>query len=224
MTNVEDPILNLQFILTNDKWQILNNPPQGPMMPPQIGMPPQMGPARPKGWRERWMQRFGMVGQMPRAKELTIPNWITGKSIVFFFVVMFACWFAFGYVPNFDLVLTAILSVVIFFYGGSAMAKSWSRINDKTFVRNVFLAGFIVHFLWVLYCYYIFNPQYFGNSYGETADVEWYMPFGKAVAEWIGNGFDIPISELRQQWDSAIDDVGYPMWLAIGYTIWWGTR
>ena len=102
-----------------------NQPPQGPMMPPQ------MGAARPRGWRERWMQRFGMGVQMSRTKDRTIPNWLTGKSIVFFFLSMLVCWFAFGYVPEFELWIVAAISVVLFFYGGQAMSRGWERKKEN---------------------------------------------------------------------------------------------
>lgn len=191
-----------------------NQPPMGQRM-----MPPQMGPARPRGWRERWMQRFGMVGQMPRAKELTIPNWITGKSIVFFFISMFICWGAFGFVPEVALWVVAAFSVVLFFYGGQAMSRSWERKSTKTFVRNIFIAGFVIRLLWVLYCYFFFNPEYHGNTYGDTSDVDWYIPFAKDITLWIDSGFDAPFDDLRLRWDSAIDDMGYPIWLSIIYLI-----
>lgn len=197
-----------------------NQPPMGQMMPPrQMGMPPQMGAPRPRGWRERWMQRFGMVGQMPRAKELTIPNWITGKSIVFFFISMFACWGAFGFVPDFALWMVAVLSVVLFFYGSSAMSKSWSHKNAKTFIRNIFVAGFVLRFIWVLYCYFIFNPEYYGSPVGDRADVEWYMPFAKDITQWFLGDSKFSLSEIIDNNGSAIDDVGYPMWLSIVYLI-----
>ena len=100
---------------------------QNPYDQPPMGqmMPPQMGPARPQGWRKRWMQRFGMNMQMPRAKELTIPNWLPGKSIVFFFISMLVCWAAFGYVPEFGLWLVAAINDVLLFYGGQTMSKNW---------------------------------------------------------------------------------------------------
>lgn len=187
---------------------------QGGMMPQ-----PQMNAPRPRGWRERWMSRFGMSAQMPRAKELTIPNWVTGKSMVFFFISMFACWGAFGFVPDFSLWFVAVLSVVLFFYGGQAMSRSWERKSTKTFVRNIFIAGFVIRLLWVLYCYFFFNPEYHGNTYGTTSDVDWYIPFAKDITLWIDSGFDAPFDDLRLRWDSAIDDVGYPMWLGIIYLI-----
>ena len=103
----------------NNNQYTYNQPPMEQMMPPQpqMGMSRQVGGARPRGWRERWMQRFGMVGQMPRAKELTIPNWITGKSIVFFFISMLVCFAAFGYPMEFRDAFIAGLSVVLFFFG-----------------------------------------------------------------------------------------------------------
>ena len=91
--------------------------PQGPMTPPQGGMmpPPQMPPMQgrsaPRGWRGRWMQRFGMDTKAVSLGEgeRTIPNWIKGKSIVFFFVALLACWGVFGYVPEFDLWIVAAI-------------------------------------------------------------------------------------------------------------------
>lgn len=197
-----------------------NQPPMGPVMSPQAPMPPQMGPARPKGWRERWMQRFGMSMQMPRAKELTIPNWLPGKSIVFFFISMFACFGAFGYVPEFGLWLVAALSVVLFFYGGQAMSKSWERKKEMVFLRNIYIAGLIARFMWVLYCYFFFNPDHFNNVYGDTADVDWYIPFAKDLALWIKGDSSMSLSQTIDYNGAAIDDVGYPMWLAVGYAIW----
>ena len=189
-----------------------NPPPQSPMMPPP--------PNRPRGWRERWMQRFGMDMAVPMQKgERTIPNWLTGKSIVFFFVAMFACWGAFGYVPAFDLWIVAALSVILFFYGGQAMSRGWERKKDRAFVRYVFIAGFVVRLIWVLYCYLYFNPEYHGNTYGDTADVDWYMPFAKDLAQWLAGDSKKPLSEIIDYHGSAMDDVGYPMWLGIVYFI-----
>ena len=155
-----------------------------------------------------------------RKGELTIPDWLVGRPIVVFFVALFACWAAFGYVPGADLVLTACISIVLFFYVGYAMSRGWERANEKRFLRNVFLTGLFIRVLWVLYCYFVFNPDHYGTTYGDGADVTWYMPFAQDLARWVGDGFDVPFSEMREEWQSAIDDVGYPIWLAVGYLIW----
>lgn len=175
----------------------------------------------PRGWRERWMHRFGMDTAVAplRKGELTIPSWLIGSSIAFFFVAMFACWGVFGYVPAFDLWMVAVISVVLFFYGGYFISKSNAHSGSKRFIRSVFIAGVVIRLLWVLYMYYVFNPRYFGNSFGEEADAAWYMPFGKAIAQWIDGGFDTPFSHLMDVWASAIDDTGYPIWLGIIYFI-----
>lgn len=184
---------------------------------PQGQMTGQMMPPAPRGWRERWMHRFGMdVAATPLTKgALTIPNWLTGKSIVFFFVAMIACFAAFGYPMLFRDAFIAGLSVVLFFYGAMSMSKNWARKRDRTFVRNIFVAGLLVRLIWVFYCYFIFNPDYYGTVHGESADVEWYMPYGKAIAEWITGESRITFEELRTQWGSQIDDIGYPLWLAV---------
>lgn len=167
------------------------------------------------------MRRFGMdmSASMTRQSELTIPNWLAGKSIIFFFVSMFACWGAFGYVPNFDLWMVAAFSIVIFLYGASSMSKSWSHTGEKYFVRNVFWVGVIVRFIWILYMYYIFNPKYYGNTYGDSADVDWYIPFGKDIAKWVEGGFDSSFGQIQRRWDAAFDDIGYPAWLGLIYLV-----
>ena len=134
----------------NEQNQNMNQVEGRRMTPPP--MLPQMEPARPKGWRERWMQRFGMdVAVTPLRKgERTIPNWLTGKAMVFFFIAMFACWGAFGYVPPFDLWFVSAISVILFFYGGQAMSRGWERKKERAFVRNIYIAGFVIRLLWGL--------------------------------------------------------------------------
>lgn len=174
------------------------------------------------GWRGRWMRRFGMdrVVASSRKGELVVPNWLTGKTMVFFFVAMFACWLAFGYVPALDLWMAASVSIVLFFYGGTAVSRTWNLTKPKQFVRNIFVLGLVVRLLWVLYVYSFFNMDHYGAVYGERADVEWYIPFAKELALWITGDSKMTLAEIMTSNGSASDDVGYPMWLAIGYVIW----
>ena len=171
----------------------------------------------PQGWRGRWMRRFGMdTAAAPLTKgELTVPNWVTGKSMVFFFVALLVCWMAFGYVPEFDLLMTACVSVILFFYYSKSLSSSLERNKERVFIKKVFITGLIVRLIWVLYCYYFFNPVHYSNTFGSGADVEWYMPFGEAIALWVRDGFPVSFTQLMDKWGSAIDDVGYPIWLAI---------
>lgn len=175
----------------------------------------------PQGWRERWMRRFGMdVAAAPLQKgELTIPNWVTGKAMVFFFVALFSCWMFFGFVPEFALWIVSCLSIVLFFYGGQAMSKSWSHKKEKVFLKNVYIAGLAIRLLWILYMYFVFNPDHYSNTFGMGDDVEWYMPFAKDLALWMGGNSDMSISEIINHHQAAFDDIGYPMWLGIIYAI-----
>ena len=168
------------------------------------------------------MRRFGMdtAMQSPVKGALTIPNWLTEKSMVFFFVAMIACWVAFGRVPEFALWLVASISVVLFFYGGQTMSKSWAHVKDTQFVKNVFVAGMVIRLLWLLYVWFFFNVEHYGVPYGEQADVEWYMPFAKNIAQWLVGDAQQTLGEIMKINGSAMDDVGYPMWLAVGYVIW----
>ena len=164
------------------------------------------------------MHRFGMdVATAPLTKgAMTIPNWLTGKSMVFFFVAMLGCFAVFGYPMEFRDAFIASISVVLFFYGSMSLSKSYARKSDRIFKKNVFIAGLVVHLIWVFYCYFIFNPECHGNTYGDQADVEWYMPFGEAIAEWIRGNNHVSFHELATvQWQGAIDDWGYPIWLAL---------
>ena len=163
------------------------------------------------------MQRFGMdVVAAPLGKsERIIPNWLTGKSMVFFFIAMILCLLAFGYPMEIRDAVIAGASVVLFFYGGISFSKSWARKTDKAFIKNIFVAGLVVRLIWVFYCYFIFNPDYWGSTFGDGADVEWYMPYGKAIAEWLTGESRLSFEELRAQWGGDIDDAGYPLWLAI---------
>lgn len=193
----------------NDNQNTYNPPP----------MPPRM--SRTDRWKERWRNRLGMnAAAGPQIKgELTIPNWLAGRKVVaYFFVSMLVCLGLFGYAPEADLLITAIISIVLFFAGGFAMSKKWERKKEGRFIRNVFIAGLVIRLFWILYCYFIFNPDHYGTTFGDRADVEWYMPFGKAITQWIANGFDVPFNQLLDTWGSAYDDSGYPMWLGIVYS------
>lgn len=183
--------------------------PPMPMMPP-----PRRGQPAAHTWRERLFA--GNSGRpLTLRQELTMPEWAVGKSVVVFFIAFAACTLAFGYPMELRDAVISSLSLLIFFYGCKSVLSSRVRANEKTFIKSVFVIGLIARLAWAMYCYFIFNPDYWGTTYGDGADVEWYMPFGKAIADWIRDGFPVPFSELMDTWDSAIDDIGYPFWLAI---------
>ena len=100
------------------------------------------------------------------------------------------------------------------------MSKSWATVGEKRFLRNIFIAGVLVRIGWVLYCFFVFNPGHFSNTFGDPADTGWYMDFAKDLAKWIRGESEFSLSRVIEINGAAIDDTGYPMWLGIGYAIW----
>ena len=149
----------------------------------------------------------------------SLPNWLVEKSMGFFFISMFACWIAWGYVPNYDLIFTTIISIILFFYVGRFMSNKYSLLGEKKFLRSVFTVGLIVRILWVLYMFFVFNPRYYGNTYGSLADTDWFMSFGKNLSEWLRGTSYNSLSQIVEINMAAIDDVAYPMILGIEYLL-----
>ena len=153
-------------------------------------------------------------------RENSLPNWLIERSMGFFFISLFACWLAWGYVPKYDLIFTAIVSIVLFFFVGRHMSNQFSLLGEKKFLRSVFTVGFLVRILFVFYLYYVFNPRYYFNNAGSMADVEWYVPFGKALGVWLSGNSPYTLSQLINDiYVAAIDDVAYPMILGVEYLL-----
>lgn len=189
-----------------------------PQMPP---MPPQ-GPMRPlkmqRSTRQTGRERL-LSGSNRRPlslqQERVLPSWAVGASVIAFFVAMVSCWVVWGRPMEMQYAIIASLSVIVFFYGTKIESQNWAFTNERTFIRNVFIIGLCARLIWSMYCYFFFNPEHYGTTYGEGADTTWYMPFGAAIAEWIRGDSTFTFGALMDEWHSAIDDIGYPIWLAI---------
>ena len=191
----------------------------GPMppMPPGSMMPP---PMRPKavGWQARFMRNYGM-GAYAQKRDYRMPSWLIGRSVLFFFIALFACWGVFGYVPGMDLIVASCVSVLLFFFGAQIMSQKWGVVKEKRFLRNVFIAGFLIRLVWIIYLYFVFNPNHYGNTFGDTADTDWYMAFARDLAAWMRGDVALPLSGVVDRNMATIDDVGYPMWLGVIYLL-----
>ena len=152
-------------------------------------------------------------------RENSLPDWLIKNSIVFFFISLFACWVAWGHVPNYDVVFTIIISIVLFFLVGKSMSNKFSLLRENIFLRSVFTVGFIVRILWVLYMFFIFNPRHYGTRHGDGADTDWFMAFGRNLSEWLSLNSTHSLAEIIDINMSAIDDVAYPMILGIEYLL-----
>ena len=152
-------------------------------------------------------------------RENTLPHWLMGRSIGFFFISLFACWIAWWHVPNYDLVITACVSVVLFFVVGRYLSVEFSLLGEKKFQRSIFTVGLVVRILWILYMFFVFNPRYYDSRHGDGADTDWFIDFGKYLSEWISGDSMYSLSQLIELNLSAIDDVAYPMILGVEYLL-----
>ena len=152
-------------------------------------------------------------------RENSLPNWLIEKSMGFFFISLVACWLAWRHVPQYDLVFTAIISIVLFFFVGRSMSNKFSLLGERTFLRSVFTVGFVVRILWVLYMFFVFNPRYYGTRHGDGADTDWFMSFGQNLSEWISGNSMHTLAAIIDINMSAIDDVAYPMILGVEYLL-----
>lgn len=150
---------------------------------------------------------------------LSVPRWLTSKSVLVFFIAFLACTVVYGYPMELRLATVSSISVLIFFFAGQELTRQGIRQREKTFLRNVFWIGLLVHLAWVFFCYFYYNPDHYGKVYGNGADVEWYVPFAHDIAQWIKDGFPQSWNELCQQHLAKVDDQGYPIWLACIYLI-----
>ena len=185
---------------------------------PQMGQPMMPPPMPRQRMKNTWLQRV-MSGFNSRPltlqQERTLPNWVIGSSVVVFFVAFIACTVVWGHPMELRYAIISSLSVLLFFYGSRAAINGTVRESEKAFVKNVFVFGMVARLAWSMYCYFFFNPDYYSNTFGNEADTGWYMDFGTDIAQWIRDGFAIPFQDVMNKNGSAIDDVGYPIWLAI---------
>ena len=198
---------------------------------PKGGMPPQgmpMGPIMPpppfmrksKTWRERIMSRYGMgMHDTLQRDALTVPRWLVLRPILFFFIAFAACTYVFGYVMPIRLALVSGMSLVLFFYGCNVCSKHLKKTNEQIFIKNIFKIALIIRLIWVVYSYYVYNPDIYSKADGYGDDNSWYMDFAKNIVVWLKDGMPISFNNLRLLNSSAVDDVGYPIILAIEYLL-----
>lgn len=151
--------------------------------------------------------------------ELTVPSWLIGKSVLFYVIALLACSVVWGHPIEMQYIIVSVTSVLLFFYGCQTCGISWAKKSERSFIKNIFWVGVVVRLIWIIYCYFFFNPEHYGNTYGHTADVDWYMPFGQDIAQWISDGMPIPFSVVMDRNLAGIDDVGYPVWLGVVYLL-----
>lgn len=151
-------------------------------------------------------------------RELTyLPHWLCDRALIFFGISFAVCTLLFfAYAMEVRYALTSILSVLLFFGLGQTLSKRWVVKDERKFAKAIFYCGFLIRVCWAIYIYY-FNISFYGQPYGDGADVEWYMPAAKACVDAIKSGNFHIWEVLRVEWMAAVDDTGYPLFLMLEY-------
>ena len=110
-------------------------------------------------------------------------------------------------------IIISIIWVLLFFLLSNRYSKKWLEIDEKTFIRKIFLTALVLRLIWVVFSYffYLINtgiPFEFGSSdalaYYQTAI--WLKEIG-----W-SNAMDYLFT-------GSYSDAGYPLYLTLLYSI-----
>ena len=150
-----------------------NQPPQEPMMPPQIPIEHRM-----------------MKGA--RRMQDVFPRWLSLYPIVTYILALMVVSFMYSdYGLPWYYMLSGVVAILVFFLLGSTFVTRMSIVNsrkEKLFERRVFLLAFVPRVLFVFLLYEIFQVNY-GDSFGfETGDALYYDELGQFVVGLIEKG------------------------------------
>lgn len=146
-------------------------------------------------------------------------RWMTNKAVLIYFIAFALCTLLWNqYAMEFRFALISIISVLLFFFGGTVIMQRYQYRNPKTFVKSIFWMGFFIRALWAVYMYFL-NIEIYGQAVGDGADTEWYIPVAKAGVEAISEGNWNIVDLWHTKWAATYDDMGYPFWLMVEYMI-----
>lgn len=145
------------------------------------------------------------------------PKQITYKAIAIYLLALaLISLFYFDYSMSWGYITMGTMWVFGFFILSNYFSKGWRVIDEKGFIRDLFLLAFGLRIVWVVasYFYYIQangNPFEFGaaDSMGYHGEAEWLAsePWSTAWDYYFGAG------------SYGISDVGYPLYLTALYKI-----
>lgn len=137
---------------------------------------------------------------------------------LFFFVLILTNIVWSQYALSINYILVSSISVILFFYGANVLTKKWGAYSPAFFVKKVFQVGLIVRLIWCLFIYY-FNIDHYGTPIGSLEDTEFYMSVAKECAEHLSNGSFTFLDIWFNDYNIALDDIGYPIFLGLLYLI-----
>lgn len=115
--------------------------------------------------------------------------------------------------------LIGIIEVGGFFYFSNLLTKKWANVTVKTFERKIFITGFIVRVVWVVFSYFLYISLTGIPFELGAADAKFYDDMGRFGSGLIADGNFNFISEFKKYAGDtlAMSDSGYPIYLSFIY-------
>lgn len=197
-----------------DNNNTYNQPPMGPVMPPQMPMPLQQP-------MTKWQRMASSVIGIKNA----FPKWLSQYSIVVYILALLVVSFMYSaYSLPWYYLLSGVVAVLVFFLFGSTVADKTSVIKihkQKLFEKRIFLIAFLPRVIWMFLIYSI-NMQSYGDAFGfEAGDALYYDELGQFVSELSGQGNFHFVNEIPK-WNGGRDDIsdmGYGIYMGLVYRL-----
>jgi hypothetical protein len=114
--------------------------------------------------------------------------------------------------------LFGIVAVVAFFNGSKSLINSWSKLNEKRFLKRLFWTAFVIRAIYATIMYFLYQTLTGAPFEYFAGDATFYDYISRFGADRLLEGkFDL-FTEFRTQ-DSGIafSDMGYPYLLSVIY-------
>lgn len=139
-------------------------------------------------------------------------------SLMFIFLVLIIHYTFFPqYIIPFEILFFGISVIIMFYVGLNYFSRRWSRINEKIFIKKLFVTSFFIKlffFAATLLLIYLVNPNDFPFEIGGGADSTYYHHVASKIA---GKIFSSNLSDVLSHWYKQTGDYGYPIYLGFFY-------
>lgn len=147
-----------------------------------------------------------------------IPRYITQAAIVAYMVVLLLVTVLFfSHSMQWYFVAFGIGEVLMFFYLGNRLSKSWGVCSERKFLRNIFWWTLAIRVAFVIFSYFFYTEMTGIPFDFNAADALFYDEAARYGASVLDMG-DINLYQRLQQYSNAgFSDLGYPVYLSVVY-------
>ena len=142
------------------------------------------------------------------------PQYFTQKAIILYFLTLLASVFLYlSHVMDWYNYVIGGIIVIMFFVGSNELTKRWIKFSPKSLTRNIFLIGFLVRVIWVLFTYFFYSSQNGVPFEFDSRDAQMYHGMATQVAQYGFGSFKTLL------YGTDIDDQGYIAYLSAIYMV-----